>query len=311
MALSATADVYSDEDCATKILPGIIPSLIDKEKYDGLGIIIFASLTNLLTRMVRDQANKTLEIFLQRVRKYAQTLPETVQPPANSTSANPPRMSTPGTESSWTGWAISSFTNKLTSVNGQMSSSGDGSSVPEERPSSVPAPSTGPFRPPTSATAKQIQSAPGIPSLKPAKQNPFAASTSPLQASESADDIDAWDDEDNPWGGDQDDDPFSPKTSKSNTSAAEDMFDDKGEPDFAGWLSAQAQGKSAVKKPLPKGLAKTATTNLAKRPSLGKASSTGNTTTKKTVTIAQPAVKKKETPKATDEEEEGWGEEWE
>jgi SCY1-like protein 1 len=32
MALAATADVYSDEDCANKILPGIIPSLIDKEK---------------------------------------------------------------------------------------------------------------------------------------------------------------------------------------------------------------------------------------------------------------------------------------
>jgi SCY1-like protein 1 len=33
MALGATADVYSDEDCATKILPGVCPSLIDKEKY--------------------------------------------------------------------------------------------------------------------------------------------------------------------------------------------------------------------------------------------------------------------------------------
>jgi SCY1-like protein 1 len=32
-ALAATADVFSDEDCATKILPGLCPSLIDKEKY--------------------------------------------------------------------------------------------------------------------------------------------------------------------------------------------------------------------------------------------------------------------------------------
>src|ERR1700753_1513414 len=30
-------------------------------------------------RRVREQANKTLEIFLQRVRKYAETLPETMQ----------------------------------------------------------------------------------------------------------------------------------------------------------------------------------------------------------------------------------------
>ena len=32
MALAATSDVYSDDDCAAKILPGVCPSLIDKEK---------------------------------------------------------------------------------------------------------------------------------------------------------------------------------------------------------------------------------------------------------------------------------------
>lgn len=33
MALAATADLYSEEDCASKLLPAICPSLVDKEKY--------------------------------------------------------------------------------------------------------------------------------------------------------------------------------------------------------------------------------------------------------------------------------------
>lgn len=33
MALAATIDVFSEEDCAYRLLPAICPSLIDKEKY--------------------------------------------------------------------------------------------------------------------------------------------------------------------------------------------------------------------------------------------------------------------------------------
>lgn len=32
MALAATADMFSEDDCATKLLPCICPSLVDKEK---------------------------------------------------------------------------------------------------------------------------------------------------------------------------------------------------------------------------------------------------------------------------------------
>lgn len=32
LALAATSDLFSEEDCATKLLPVICPSLIDKEK---------------------------------------------------------------------------------------------------------------------------------------------------------------------------------------------------------------------------------------------------------------------------------------
>jgi len=33
-ALAATADLFTEDECATKLLPAICPSLVDKEKYD-------------------------------------------------------------------------------------------------------------------------------------------------------------------------------------------------------------------------------------------------------------------------------------
>ncbi len=32
LALAATSDCFSDDDCASKILPALCPSLVDKEK---------------------------------------------------------------------------------------------------------------------------------------------------------------------------------------------------------------------------------------------------------------------------------------
>ncbi|PHH88597.1 hypothetical protein CDD83_7324 [Cordyceps sp. RAO-2017] len=72
-------------------------------------------------------------------------------------------------------------------------------------------------------------------------------------------------------------------------------FDD-GEPDFAGWLAAQAQKKKpGANKPLPKGLTKsTATKKAAPRPA------------------AKPIVAKKidMKPKETEDEDDGWGDGW-
>lgn len=34
LALAATIDLFTEDDCAGKILPAICPSLLDKEKYD-------------------------------------------------------------------------------------------------------------------------------------------------------------------------------------------------------------------------------------------------------------------------------------
>ncbi|RMZ78199.1 hypothetical protein DV738_g4040, partial [Chaetothyriales sp. CBS 135597] len=100
MALNATIDLFSDEDCATKLLPALCACLIDREK------------------MVRDQANKTFDTYMQRVQKYASTLSDTALPAQNSSSsaAAATAKTTSQNDTSWTGWAVSSFTNKLTSA---------------------------------------------------------------------------------------------------------------------------------------------------------------------------------------------------
>jgi len=73
----------------------------------------------------------------------------------------------------------------------------------------------------------------------------------------------------------------------------ETPFDDA-EPDFAGWLAAQAQKKKPGGKPLPKGLSKSTTT---KKPTPKVA--------------AKPVVAKKIDMKPKDtEDDDGWGDGW-
>lgn len=129
------------------------------------------------------------------------------------------------------------------------------------------------------------------------------------------DDFDAWDDmEENYF--DASDDVVSKPTSK--LSETENPFDDGGEPDFAGWLAAQAQKKSGAGKSLPKGLSKpSSNTGSSGRPSATlRSASTGTATLKKIgASVAKPPakavpVKKIDTaPKATDDDD-GWGEGW-
>jgi len=120
-----------------------------------------------------------------------------------------------------------------------------------------------------------------------------------------------WDDE-NTWGDEtqaDDLDPFVSRPKKDNSAAVTATFDDKGEPDFAGWLEAQTQAKKkVVTKPLPKGL--TATKNI--RPQLKETSRSvdnvsANVARKKMVVPvkAESKIEKKE------EEDEGWGDAWE
>ena len=277
MALAATADMFSEEECAMKMLPAICPSLVDKEK------------------VIRDQANKTLNIYLDRVRKYSETMPTTALPPTEAQSAPNTRMSTPqpGAGSQMLGWAISSFTNKLTTATGEIQPNSNGvRPTTLARPTSTP-PVNGAVRPTNQTTA----SAPSVPKLTTGVQSGAIA-----PEVEDEDFGDGW--------GDMDDDPAAswaddleqPNQSRSSTTSV--AFDDGGEPDFEGWLNAQAQAKTQSKKPLPKGLTKK-TTAPAKPTTTSK--TTGSAKSAAPATTSKPS---KPAPSTTEVDEEDWGDAW-
>jgi len=94
-------------------------------------------------------------------------------------------------------------------------------------------------------------------------------------------------------------------------------FDDGGEPDFAGWLNAQAQAKS--KKLLPKGLTKSSTSSNGRPVASGRTATTGsvtpnssahNSTGRDTKPRAAIAKKIDTKPKDAPDEVQGWGDAW-
>ncbi|KAL1626057.1 Nuclear aminoacylation-dependent tRNA export pathway component [Diplodia seriata] len=291
LALAATVDLYTEEDCAAKLLPGICPSLVDKEK------------------LIRDQANKTMDIYVARVRKHQTTMPDTVLPPTSAATSTGgaaiPRMSTPQQDNSWAGWAISSFTNKLTAATGDIQATANGGG----------------------AEAEDFGAAWGDDD-----DDAFNNSNDQeIEADDVDDPADAWGNNPND---DDDNDPFSTPTTTTTAAKAPGVpFDDNGEPDFAGWLTAQTKAKAAgKKKPLPKGLAGSG------RPGAGpRASSTPTTTTsagaRKSVVTGQAvrkttgaaakaeeerkrkaeeeAKRKKKEAEEEEMEDEGWGDAWE
>lgn len=293
MALAATADVFSEDDCATKMLPAICPSLVDKEK------------------MIREQANKTHQIYLDRIRKYQATLPDTVLPPPEAASAGATRMSTPqpgaaGASGQWIGWAVSSFTNKLSTAAGEIQPNGTGANTkpPLERTASSPGPATngmssplGPrFQPNSSSTASLSKTTSSLrtAAVAPADEEDFGA--------------------DDAWGNMNDDlppedDPWAEPTASSTPAQSSVAYDDGGEPDFEGWLNAQAQSKQASKKPLPKGLAKKAPPLTATKSAPLPRPTTAPRATTIPSTISKPA-KPKPAPAATKEEDDDWGSAW-
>lgn len=297
MALAVTNDAFSEDDCANRILPAICPCLIDKEK------------------LVRDQANKTMDAYLQRIRKFAFSMADTALPPPTSdtpTSAVP-RMSTPhpNESASWTGWAISSFTNKVSAAAGEIQATSNGAAAP--RPSSVPLVNdTRRTVPTASASALHRQAVASPPTISTRTSISSNANDETLESNAAEDDMDAW--------GEMEEDSFfdarSEATPKTATTAS-NPFDDNGEPDFAGWLAAQA-GKKPGGKPLPKGLAKPSTTSAARPVAAGRSATTGSVSgigAKKTVTNAlkpKPVVAKKvdTTPKAVEDDDEAWGDGW-
>ncbi|KAI4259379.1 MAG: hypothetical protein LQ352_000788 [Teloschistes flavicans] len=297
LALAATSDLFNEDDCAAKILPALCSLLIDKEK------------------LVRDQANKTFDIYAQRVRKHASTMPDSLLPPA-TTAANGtiPRIGTPQNDTGWAGWAISSFTNKLATASGEMQPKLSGANSIPTRPSSVP---------PTAHPSRLAPTAIPVPNLHHEAVKGFPA---PVLTRTSTDqffgDAQEEDDEiDEAWGNlgeDSISNAFMQQqpVAESGASIPSTNFNDGGEPDFEGWLKAQAQAKS--KAPLPKGLSKP--TNLTNgRQSVIRSSTTGhvgsgtsakqiaNTTIPATNTLGGSAIDTRPKEPSGDDD---WGDAW-
>jgi SCY1-like protein 1 len=268
-------------------------------------------------RLIRDQANKTLDLYLQRIRKYGKSLPDSVLPPPEAAGSNAPRMSTPqpGAGSGWAGWAISSFTNKLATASGEIqpnssaatattASSDRSSSTPPANPSSSAAESLSAGR--TRPTPTYSPSAPTVPRVASGLRNATPA-MSDVDQEDFGDDWGAMEDEDgaaDAWGEIADSAPPAAPT-KASTAA----FDDGGEPDFEGWLNAQAQAKTKAKNPLPKGLAKSKPVSAAaSKPSVVRSASAS--VTAKVKPVAKPAPSKPVKPVAKEEDEEDWGSAW-
>jgi len=294
LALAATSDLFSEDDCATKLLPSICPSLVDKEK------------------LVRDQANKTFDAYVTRIRKYSTTLPDTLLPPPATATANgvPPRMGTPQNDSAgWAGWAISSFTNKLGTASGDMQSKATNLARPAsiERSSSVPA-TTNPrsLAPSASASTLHRQAVTGT-------STPVLTETPPEKffTDAAADDEDI----DEAWGEMNEESFFD---APSEIKAPPVSFDDGGEPDFEGWLNAQAQAKS--KAPLPKGLTKSTANgsgNGSARGGVTRTTTTGSVGSglgakKLATTVSKPKAKvgKVFSTKPEEGAEDDWGDAW-
>ncbi|MCJ1389222.1 hypothetical protein MMC18_002078 [Xylographa bjoerkii] len=304
-ALAATADLFPEDDCANKILPGLCSSLVDKEK------------------IVRDQANKTFDVFVSRVRRYASTLPETILPPPNAGTMNggTPRMGTPQNDTSWAGWAISSFTNKIATASGDIeakSNSTISQMTPEIRSASVP-PIPSMENPRSSNTTTTISDLHRKAVTKPVAPTLMRTPTELFFQEAQAED----DEIDGAWGEMGEDSFFDAPITPALKSPT--PFDDGGEPDFAGWLSSQAQGKG--KAPLPKGLSRPSASVVTNgRPPITKVVSTGSLgtgagTKKLATTSAKPNVTK---PKIIDSKprtldtkpeesttDDDWGDAWE
>jgi SCY1-like protein 1 len=274
MALGATAEFFSDEDCANRILPVVCPLLMDKEK------------------LVRDQANRAMDIFLQKIRKAAAAMPDSVLPPPQTADAPAPRMSTPqpsaNESAGWTGWAISSFTNKLSAAAGEMQTENGTGAV-------SPAPGAETKRLATASASSLHRQAIASPPITSAVPSPSPSAVA--EAFLPADDDDVGDS----WGDMADDDGFfdAPTDAKpKKTVEVPTPIDDGSEPDFAGWLAAQANKKAGAGKALPKGLSKG---SAAKKPAARPASKPA----------PKPVVAKKIDTKPKDEGDgDAWGDAW-
>lgn len=303
MALAATADSFTDEDAATKIMPAVSPLLLDKEK------------------LVRDQAFKTLDIYFKQVRRAANSMPDTALPPPQAetlSGSTTPRMSTPAQSegaAGWAGWAISGFTNKLASAVGEIQPT---STTPVHGGLAAPPLQQPPARSLIRASASAstlARQAITSPPPQSTRTSTSSASGSGKNAAAYFEDNETQEDEFEAWGDmDDDDAAFKDASEKpASKSVSTKPFGDDEEPDFAGWLAAQA-GKKPGAKPLPKGLGKVA----ARPAAVQRSSTTGGTGTglgvrkvSNTVPV-KPALATKKVGAVKKEvmDDDSWGEGW-
>jgi len=260
-------------------------------------------------------------------------MPDSALPPPSAidrSTSNSPRMSTPqpNEAASWTGWAISSFTNKVSAAAGEIQSvSTPTNGVPpahDARSASAPDVRRVPATASASALHRQAITSPPLTSARTSTSSstPDYFQDTPEVAE---DDFEAWGDVDEDNFVDAPSEQVKPTTSSKPKATPAAAYDDNGEPDFAGWLAAQANKKTGSK-PLPKGLAKSSHSSAAGangRPAaVGKVASTGSigagNGVKKvaavpTKPVAQaksaPAKKIDMKPKETTDDD-GWGEGW-
>ncbi|TEB37493.1 hypothetical protein FA13DRAFT_1786619 [Coprinellus micaceus] len=152
MAFMATIDCFEMEELATKVIPNMSITLVDKEK------------------LVRDQGFKALELFVKRLEGHAATMPESVakdasMPEVNVNTSSPADLvnSAAGAAGTLAGWAISSLGKKLaasdmqTTIASTSSSNSPAAIAPAPNGSSLSAPSSIPQDRPSPSKGKGLQ----------------------------------------------------------------------------------------------------------------------------------------------------------
>jgi SCY1-like protein 1 len=191
----------------------------------------------------------------------------------------------------------------------QSGANGHGEAAQQERLSSVP--------PTTSVKATRTLGASSLQRATPTKASSVSTNPFSVPSSDAADNDAELEDFGAAWGDDIEDAESSTAddafVTKASAAAPLVNYDDGGEPDFAGWLTAQSQAKQKPKIPLPKGLTKSAKPN-AIRPIVGdRHNTTGHVATKKLSSLpykTAPVVAPKKVEQKPEVEDEGWGDAW-
>lgn len=140
MALMATSETYDKDDLAKSVLPAMCPCLVDKE------------------RLVREQAEKAMEMFWTRIREEVKGMPETLLPPEASshqmngsassieggtlasssarTASGPPSLASTagGAASALAGWAVDGAMSYFSSPDALAANGNTAGSMDNRRP---------------------------------------------------------------------------------------------------------------------------------------------------------------------------------